>query len=201
VFVNDWKPNFFSDLRKKVACIPFMRNIVEFTRGEHDPNYVRLTSLLHWRPDSTEIRDAELRKLYCDMFSETDKAGVGGNPLAVDLIAQAAAGCLSAAEGANFEHKVVLSIAIRLQAKKFMVDILADEEFWRSIERNQTQRLYARFRQEYESNERAIDILHRVILMTPESIHLNSFMYEPILDMSDMHLRLLYKDVQSLSAE
>jgi hypothetical protein len=135
------------------------------------------------------------------MFSETDKAGVGGNPLAVDLIAQAAAGCLSAAEGANFEHKVVLSIAIRLQAKKFMVDILADEEFWRSIERNQTQRLYARFRQEYESNERAIDILHRVILMTPESIHLNSFMYEPILDMSDMHLRLLYKDVQSLSAE
>jgi hypothetical protein len=31
-----------------------------------------------------------------------------------------------------------------------------------------------------------------VILMTPENIHLNSFMFEPIIDMSDEHLRKLY---------
>jgi hypothetical protein len=31
--------------------------------------------------------------------------------------------------------------------------------------------------------------------MTPENIHLNSFMYEPILDMSDQHLRKLYTEV------
>jgi len=34
--------------------------------------------------------------------------------------------------------------------------------------------------------------------MTPESIHLNSFMYEPILDMADDHLRDLYGAVQAL---
>jgi hypothetical protein len=34
--------------------------------------------------------------------------------------------------------------------------------------------------------------------MTPESIHLNSFMYEPILDMSDGHLRNLLKQVRGL---
>ena len=34
--------------------------------------------------------------------------------------------------------------------------------------------------------------------MTPESIHINSFMYEPILDMSDEHLRKLYTDVLAL---
>jgi len=28
-----------------------------------------------------------------------------------------------------------------------------------------------------------------VVLMTPENIHLNSFMYEPIIDMSDEHLK------------
>jgi hypothetical protein len=37
-------------------------------------------------------------------------------------------------------------------------------------------------------------------LMTPENIHVNSFMYEPILDMSDEHLRKLYQDVAALDA-
>ncbi len=36
-----------------------------------------------------------------------------------------------------------------------------------------------------------IAIIERVMLMTPENIHLNSFMYEPIIDMSDDHLRRL----------
>jgi hypothetical protein len=43
-----------------------------------------------------------------------------------------------------------------------------------------------------------IAIIDKVLLMTPENIHLNSFMYEPILDMSDEHLRKLYSDVKTL---
>ena len=34
--------------------------------------------------------------------------------------------------------------------------------------------------------------------MTPENIHVNSFMYEPIIDMSDDHLRKLFNDVQEI---
>ena len=40
--------------------------------------------------------------------------------------------------------------------------------------------------------------LDRVNLMTPENIHLNSFMYEPILDMSDEHLRDLWDEILAL---
>jgi len=50
----------------------------------------------------------------------------------------------------------------------------------------------------FPTNAAAIGVLNRVILMTPETIHLNSFMYEPILDMSDEHLKQLYADVQKL---
>ena len=42
-----------------------------------------------------------------------------------------------------------------------------------------------------------IKLLERVNLMTPENIHLNSFMYEPILDMSDEHLKNLYSEVKN----
>ena len=34
--------------------------------------------------------------------------------------------------------------------------------------------------------------------MTPENIHLNSFMYEPILDMSSDELINLYQEIKSL---
>jgi hypothetical protein len=36
--------------------------------------------------------------------------------------------------------------------------------------------------------------------MATENIHVNSFMYEPILDMSEEHLRKLYQDVAALDA-
>lgn len=43
-----------------------------------------------------------------------------------------------------------------------------------------------------------IETLQGVVLITPESIHLNSFMYEPILDMSDARLKALYHEVKNL---
>ncbi|MBX3655624.1 MAG: hypothetical protein KF686_15695 [Ramlibacter sp.] len=62
---------------------------------------------------------------------------------------------------------------------------------------------HARFLRKYQTlfpAERSnIAVLQRVVLMTPENIHLNSFMYEPILDMSDGHLRKLYQDVLALT--
>ena len=44
-----------------------------------------------------------------------------------------------------------------------------------------------------------IKIVDEVNLMTPESIHLNSFMYEPIIDMSDWSFKKLYKNVLNLN--
>ncbi len=44
----------------------------------------------------------------------------------------------------------------------------------------------------------SIKILRKVVLMTPENIHLNAFMYEPIVDMSDDLLQALYSEVCSL---
>ncbi len=45
-----------------------------------------------------------------------------------------------------------------------------------------------------------INTLQRVVLMTPENIPLDSFMYESLVDMSDEHLRKLYKKVIALNS-
>ncbi|WP_171019956.1 AAA family ATPase [Hydrogenophaga sp. 2FB] len=197
IFVNVWKPGFFASRQMKICCIPFMRNLIEYTKDENNPDYSRLTSLLHWKADSDQITVAELDAIYARLFSVTGQSG-NGTDLLIDLIRAEAAACLQAPEGINFENKVVLAIATRLQAERFMATKINDPTWLTSISGNQTPKILKRYCTDYPAEIANIQILRRVTLMTPENIHLNSFMYEPILDMSDQHLRLLYQQVVAL---
>ena len=68
-----------------------------------------------------------------------------------------------------------------------------------AITANQTQALIDKFKAKFAPNTAAIRVLDQVALMTPENIHVNAFMYEPIVDMSDEHLRKLCSDVVALA--
>ena len=197
VFINDWKLRFFTDAKKKIACIPFIRNLIEYTRGETDPAFLRLTSLLHWKADSATITVGDLDAIYNMTFGTKDSSA-DATKLVTDLITEQAGVCVLAGDGINFENKIVLSVAIRLCAEKFMVTNIADTVFVNSITANQSQALLTEFAKRFSSEADNIQVLQRVVLMTPENIHLNSFMYEPILDMSDEHLRKLYRDVLAM---
>jgi len=198
IFVNDWKLNFFKDGKKRIASIPFLRNLIEFTREQNDADYIKLTSLLHWKSDSPSITQSELDTIYANLFGKLANSFPNSGTLVIDMIRQEAKDCLKAPAAVNFENKIVLSIAIRLAAEQFMAAKIADAPFLASITRNQTQKLLARFQEKHGGNVAAIKTLRNVALMTPENIHLNAFMYEPILDMSDEYLRKLYQEVSAL---
>ena len=85
-----------------------------------------------------------------------------------------------------------------MTAERFMVVKIADQAFVDAIDRNQTTVLLDKFEKTFPNESDAIKILRGVVLMTPENIHLNSFMYEPIVDMSAEHLTKLYKAVLAL---
>ncbi|SSY68826.1 phage infection protein [Alcaligenes faecalis] len=197
VFVNAWKPAFYTDNRKKICCVPFMRNLIEYTKGEADPDYSLLTSLLHWKAGTDQITVADLDDIYARLFGAS---GQSDNAAArvVDLLATEVAACLQAPDGINFENKVVLAIDIRLQAERFMASKINDEPWLANVNSNQTSALLKRYRADFPAELASAGVIQRVLLMTPENIHLNSFMYEPILDMSDQHLRRLYAEVTAL---
>jgi hypothetical protein len=198
IFVRDWKKEFFSDPKKKVASIPFIRNMIEYTRGSADGEYTKLTSLLHWKEGETgRITIGELDKAFQSVFGGTEKSADAATPVA-KVMADTVADCLKAPQGFNFENKIVLSIAIRLLAEQYMIKRIADPAFVDGIKSSQTGKLFGRFKEKFGTEEATIRVLQKVILMTPESIHLNSFMYEPILDMSDEHLRRLYGEMLKL---
>jgi len=197
IFVKDWKPNFFADPKKRIASIPFIRNIIEYTKGETDPDFLKLTSLLHWKDDSAAITQDDLDAIYKNVFGGNGNYGAG-NKTVIDAIHQEAKECIKANESINFENKIVLSIAIRMDAEEFMVRKIADPAFVNAIGFNQTPKLLEKFKEKFGAEITTINVIQRVLLMTPENIHLNSFMYEPILDMSDEHLRKLYLEVLAL---
>lgn len=196
IFIHDWKKAFDEDPKKRVACVAFMRNMMEYLRGEEDSTFLKLTSLLHWRPDSIDITHKDLDAIYNELFA-TDAKWHNQKGAVMDTILEEAENCLTADDAVNLENKIVLSVAIRITAERYMVSKINDPAFFESINKGQTRRLYDRFT-ETKRSAATLEVLDRVLLMTPENIHLNSFMYEPIMDMGDHHLRQLYKDVKAL---
>ena len=119
----------------------------------------------------------------------------------MDLLNQQAEEAVSAKEGVNFENKIVLSIATRILAEKYMITELNDPQFVERITRNQTAELFREFKNRELGTPESQKILEGVSLMTPESIHVNAFMYEPIIDMSDTALRKLYRQAKKLESQ
>jgi len=199
-FIRDWKTNL-SDNKKLIASIPFVRNIIEYTQSDENEDYLLLTSILHSKNNTHEITLNDVKNVFEAYIRNITFPNNNLDKSIRKLIFETAEECLSADEGINLENKIVLSIAIRLKAEEFMKSKITDEDFLRDLEnqKNQMWQLLKKFQEEFNNEANNIEILKRVNLITPENIHINSFMYEPILDMGDFELRDLYDEVKRLN--
>lgn len=181
-----------------LAMIPFVRNIAEYS-GKEDIEE-KLTRYLHVKPVSEDLTVVELENLFKQVI--TFKAPLSlphGDRKVFDLLFERAqAACNLAEEHIELETKIVLAMAIRLKAESFMIAKLNDQPFVEAIKSNQTFRLLQKLEQNSLLDVATLKCLKQVTLMTPENIHINSFMYEPILDMSNHHLKKLYEKVSGL---
>ncbi|PWU26588.1 hypothetical protein DK254_28955 [Pseudomonas sp. RW407] len=196
-----WKRGLAKSSAFLVASIPFVRNLAEYCHGTTSQHYLMLTSLLHIKSDSQALTIADLESTIKATLS--DQAALSlPNPTysALQLIYdEAETLAAKAADDVELESKVILSIAIRLKAEEYMIAKINDATFVAAISSNQTFELFSKFSSKFASSNDVIMVLSQVNLMTPENIHLNSFMYEPILDMSALHLYDLYGKVKALS--
>lgn len=196
---SNWKENLTNNQIKLIASITFARNIAEYIGDTL--NYNKLTSLLHIKHDTNNLTIKDLEITYREIFKDLKNLILQDHNLKlIDLIFSNAEklNVEDSEIGLNLENKIVLSIAIRLNAEKFMISKIDDNDFFTRIKSNQTVKLYKRFKTDFIDDYVSLKILEKVNLMTPENIHLNSFMYEPILDISDYHLKQLYDETKQL---
>lgn len=193
-----WKDNFFKKEKIFIASIPFIRNIAEYIRGNKSEEYKVLTSLLHIKQNTKELLVSDVESIYRTIWNTNNSFTIRNEPVYKIIIDQANTLSEIDEEYLCLENKIILSIAIRLVAEEFMIFKINNDNFVNSLDGNQTAKLFIKYKELFCGELENIKTLENVNLITPENIHLNSFMYEPILDISEDHLRKLYKEVKAL---
>lgn len=194
---KEWKKNL-GDQQKFIAAIPFVRNIVEFQKDDKSVEFIQLTSLLHQKSDTPNIKVADVKLIFDSLIESKGLETLDQEKLIVEIIDEEVANIISnPGNGIELHKKVLISIGIRLKAEVYMWSNISDQSI---ITKNQTYELIKRFKSEFgTSKNEECKLLDRVNLITPENIHLNSFMFEPILDLSIDHLISLYTEVSNLN--
>ena len=194
---SEWKDNL-NDKSSLIASIPFIRNLAEYSGDKASKK--SLTSLLHIKQDTGSFKISELEDVIKKVLKDKNDLSLIDKNTTVREVIYKKADEISKdnSENTELKDKIVLSIAIRLKTEEFMIAKINDDNFVKGISSNQTIQLIKRFKKDFSKDIESIRTLEVVNLMTPENIHLNSFMYEPIIDLSSYKLKELYSKVCSL---
>lgn len=193
-----WRSHLHDSRPMLIASIPFLRNLAEFSGDKKTED--RLTLLLHFKSDTDDFLIKDLETLIKQVLNDQARLSLDNRDMSVKEVIYSVANDIigTDSERPGLEGKIVLSIAIRLKAEEYMLGKINDREFWEGITKNQTIKLIERFTLDFPTERSNIQLIEQVNLMTPENIHLNAFMYEPIIDLSVTHLKKLYRDIRAL---
>ncbi|HCL05377.1 MAG TPA: hypothetical protein DHW64_05180 [Chitinophagaceae bacterium] len=174
--------------------------MIEYIEGQASQKYGQLTSCLHIKSDTNTLVCNDILSIIHTSFPTTASRSIrfGAKPIK-DFIFETA----NAIEQENpldeilLENKITLSIAIRLKAEEYMLNKIPNSSTL-VITSNQTSELLTHFKT-ITTNRSILTVLERVNLMTPENIHVNAFMFEPLIDIPIFHLLRLYNRVKLLT--
>lgn len=185
------------DNKQLISIIPFVRNLIEYMEGQ-SADYIKLTSCMHVKQGQTDmltINDIiNLVKGKFPLRCQTLRP-LTQNQNIKDFIYSVADSIVSETnlDPIKIENKICLSIACRLKAEDYMISSMAHDanliQLINNITSNQAHELFELYKGQSTDN---VDLIEEVNMMTPEGIHLNSFMYEPLIDLSAEHLIRLY---------
>ena len=197
--------NETDDAAAFISVIPFCRNLIEFRSLVNDANsgmpqdYAKLTSALHAKPyTETAIIQDFLSIISREIAGYTTNIDSSQNYL--DLLYETAREIIANESKNRLEHKMVLSIASRIKAEEYMINKIADPDFVEEIGSNQTRELYKKYLELPNRDSDVAKLLEEVNILTPDLIHVNTFMFEPLVDVSIDALRKLYKKLSELEA-
>ena len=195
-FIKVLKSNNENIKKNFIALIPFVRNILEYTKNETDTEYLLLTSCLHIKDDTKNIKVEQALNVLKNHI-QGYQANINEDDNLLDFIYSTCDEIVNAnnINPIELQNKIVLSIGIRLKAEEFM---LSKVNLQNEITKNQIRELYNLTKKQNVINNEQDFIIRKVLAITSDNIHINSFMYEPILDTSIEHLINLYRDMQEI---
>ena len=109
-----------------ISMIPFVRNLVEYTKGNQSDDYMTLTKCLHLKPGSNDVEETEVLNIIKNYTQNKGTQRSASTNKIIDLIKNTADGIAqeSFPDCILIQNKIVLSMAIRLKAEQYLHDKL-----------------------------------------------------------------------------
>ena len=165
-----------------IASIPFYRNLAEYCGNEDD--YLKLTCFLHYKTTPIDTQNATLTDLWSIISGYvTGSTATFGTEKFYDTVQFLATDIAMEDDDISLENKLIVSIASRLRAEMYLKTVItAQEGNCPDSDSNQMRDWYEKARPYLTADE--VTVMDEINLITPEAIHLNAFMYEPLIDVS-----------------
>jgi len=181
-----------------ISFVPFARNLIEYNTDKYDldPNYILYTKLIHYRPFAASIRMSQLmkglNKQFCVTFPNIAPNLTVYNYIETEALLIAGQTTIDQ----RLEDKMLLTIALRIKCEKFMYKQILKRD--KTIKARISKLIMGKLLGEYKAlypNSKHLALISTVNLLVPPHIHVNNFMYEPMIDYSIEYFRNLYKEV------
>lgn len=188
-----------SKIQKKmlIASIPFYRNLAEYSGQDCD--YSKLTCFLHFKTNPIETANATLEDLWKVVkknIKDPPTMKVGTSNF-YEVVQRYAEESVKELDEISLENKLIISIAVRLKAEKYLKQIIiANEGCCDDSNCNQMRDWSDKAKKYLKDDE--VALIDEINLITPETIHLNTFMYEPLIDVSIWALNDIYSRTKKL---
>ena len=201
---NADKPEFF------IALVPMARNLIEYTKdisvGQPKSDYLNLTSCLHVKTETANLTVNDIKQILSNNLEVANLPTENTTSNIKDFIYSIAEELCNkpVLDEIHIENKIVFAIAVRLKTEDYLISKLRQvmsvedfNNFYNNIKSNQTSALIKEFEKLCSPTNDIQLLIKEVNLITPENIHLNSFMFEPLVDMSVWRLKKLYQDTKT----
>lgn len=188
--------NYYTRKKMLVASVPFYRNLAEYCGDNED--YSKLTCFLHNKSMPIDTNSVTLADLWA-IIKQYVKEGNAtfGTEGYYDTVQQIAADIAIDDDDILLENKLILAIASRLKAEKYLQQVINSHDCsCPDSTRNQMRDWYDKAKPFLTDDEK--HLMDEIILVTPESIHINAFMYEPLIDISIWMLKDIFERVTAL---
>lgn len=178
-----------SDEKKFIALIPVCRNLVELKYGVQDIKYETLCNVLHYRLNTKNILVSDINSIFVDTFNINLNVNLTKKVFDILFEQLNTLATTNLSNSIGLDDKIILAIGIRIVMEMIFnkfepsfvnQDLSLGEEFESA-------------KQYFDSED--IKIFSKALISIPEFVHLNSFMYEPLVDIPTIVLQRIYQDV------
>ena len=183
--IPKWFKNLNGDDKKLISAIPALRNILDMLDREN----TKILSFIHYKPNTEELTMQDLKKEFDVVIKKPTIETDNGKYLKrlSEIITE-----YSESNDDSLSFKLILSITIRICTEKFLMKKLNNSKACN------ISKMFKKCNELKLLDNSEKTFIDKILLIVNDYIHLNAFMYEPLMDIDVSELIDLYKEINKV---